>query len=157
MTAIRLKIQKLPHCQALPVYATKGSAGLDLTAALDKPLTLSPGERTRIPTGLMVEIPEGFEGQIRARSGLAFKAGLSLTNGIGTIDSDYRGEVMVLIINHGQEAHTFQPGDRIAQLVIMAVPKVSLEVVEEVNKSEERGAGGFGSTGTTLLAANHVQ
>jgi dUTP pyrophosphatase len=157
MTPIKLKIQKLPHCQALPAYATKGSAGLDLTAALDKPVTLSPGERTRIPTGLIVEIPEGYEGQIRARSGLAYKAGLSLTNGIGTIDSDYRGEVMVLIINHGQEAHTFQSGDRIAQLVIMAVPAVSLEVVEEVNQSEERGAGGFGSTGTTLLATNQVR
>jgi dUTP pyrophosphatase len=153
MTPIKLKIKKLAHCQALPVYATKGSAGLDLTAAIDQPLTLTPGERTRIPTGLIVEIPEGYEGQIRARSGLAYKAGLGLTNGIGTIDSDYRGEVMVLIINHGQEPHIFQPGERVAQLVIMAVPKVSLEVVEELNESEERGEGGFGSTGRTLLAA----
>lgn len=151
MTPIKLKIKKLPHCQALPAYATKGSAGLDLTAAIAEPLTLSPGERTRIPTGLIVEIPEGYEGQIRARSGLAYKAGLGLTNGVGTIDSDYRGEVMVLIINHGQEPHIFQPGERVAQLVIMAVPKVSLEVVEELNESEERGAGGFGSTGRTLL------
>lgn len=136
------------------MYATKGSAGMDLTAAIEEPLTLASGERTRIPTGLIVEIPEGFEGQVRARSGLAYKAGLGLTNGIGTIDSDYRGEVMVLIINHGQEPHTFQPGERIAQLVIMAVPKVSLEVVEELNESEERKEGGFGSTGRTLLAAN---
>ncbi len=153
MTPVKLKIKKLPHCQALPVYATKGSAGLDLTAAIEQPVTLAPGDRTRIPTGMIVEIPEGYEGQIRARSGLAYKAGLGLTNGVGTIDSDYRGEVMVLIINHGQEPHTFQPGERVAQLVIMAVPKVSLEVVDELNDSEERGEGGFGSTGRTLLAA----
>jgi dUTP pyrophosphatase len=153
---VKLKIKKLAHCHSLPSYATKGSAGLDLTAAIDEPLTLLPGERTRIPTGLIVEIPQGYEGQIRARSGLAFKAGLSLTNGVGTIDSDYRGEVMVLIINLGQEAHTFEPGERIAQLVVMAVPQVELELAEELSESEERGAGGFGSTGRTILATKQL-
>jgi dUTP pyrophosphatase len=154
VSTITLKIKKLPHCQALPIYATSGSAGLDLTAAIDKPLTLQAGHRTRIPTGIIVEIPPGYEGQVRPRSGLADRAGISLTNSIGTIDSDYRGEVMALVINHGDEPYTFQPQERIAQLVLIAVPRVVIEEVEEVDLNNERREGGFGSTGKSALASS---
>ena len=148
---IQLKVKRLPHCHDLPKYATAGSAGMDLTAAIPEDLTLAPGARTKIPTGIIVEIPPGYEGQLRARSGLAFKAGISLTNAVGTIDSDYRGEVCALIINHGNEPFTFKPGERIAQLVVMPVPKVEIVEVDELSESEERGAGGFGSTGRVAL------
>ncbi len=140
----------------MPKYATSGSAGLDLTAALDKPLTLEAGKRVRIPTGIIVAIPEGYEGQVRPRSGLADKAGISLTNCVGTIDSDYRGEVIVLVINHGEQAYTFEPGERVAQLVLMATPKVIVSEVEEIDTTDERGAGGFGSTGRTSLKAGSL-
>src|SRR5438270_13458255 len=110
MQGVQLKVKRLPHCRDLPRYATSGSAGMDLTAAIEKPLTLEPGKRTGIPTGLVVEIPTGYEGQLRGRSGLAARAGITLTNSVGTIDSDYRGEVVVLLINHGEEAYTFEPG-----------------------------------------------
>lgn len=155
MSSLSLKVKRLPHAKGLPAYATSGSAGLDLTAAIDKPLTLPAGSRTRIPTGIIVSIPVGHEGQVRPRSGLADRAGISLTNCVGTIDSDYRGEVIVLVINHGEEAYTFEPGERIAQMVLIATPKVTITEVEEIDSTEERGAGGFGSTGkTTLTAAN---
>lgn len=144
---VLLKIKKLPHCVSLPSYATAGSAGMDLTAAIKEPITLPSGSRRRIPCGISLEIPQGYEGQVRPRSGLADKAGISLTNCVGTIDSDYRGEVQVLIINHGENAYTFEPGERIAQLVIMPVPMVKVEVVDELAESKERGEGGFGSTG----------
>lgn len=142
-----LKVKRLPHCKALPKYATAGSAGLDLTNALAEAVTLEPGERCRIPIGIIVEIPVGYEGQVRPRSGLADKAGISLTNCVGTIDSDYRGEVQVLVVNHGQKAYTFEPGERIAQLLVTPVPQVEVVEVEELSESNERGAGGFGSTG----------
>ncbi len=148
---VTLKIKRLPHCKALPQYATAGSAGLDLTAAIPEAITVGPGERTRIPTGIIVQIPEGYEGQVRARSGLADRAGICLSNGVGTIDSDYRGEVIVLIKNGGQDSYTFQPGERIAQLIITPVPKVEIVEVTDLDDSKERGAGGFGSTGRTVV------
>ena len=154
MEPVTLKVKRLPHCQDLPKYATSGSAGMDLTAAIEQPITLEPGKRTGIPTGLVVEIPAGYEGQIRPRSGLAARAGITLTNSVGTIDSDYRGEVVVLLINHGEEAYTFEPGERIAQLVITAVPQVQLIEVDETNMTVERGEGGFGSTGRSMLSAS---
>ncbi|NLK65664.1 MAG: dUTP diphosphatase [Tissierellia bacterium] len=130
----------------LPDYETKGSAGVDLQAYLDEPLILKPMERVLIPTGLFIEIPEGYEAQIRARSGLAIKHGISLVNGIGTIDSDYRGEIKVILINLGSENFTINSGDRIAQMVIMKHEQVKFELVEELNETE-RGQGGFGHTG----------
>lgn len=153
MDTVQLKVKRLPHCKDLPRYATPGSAGMDLTAAIDQPLTLEPGKRAGIPTGITLEIPEGYEGQVRPRSGLAAKAGISLTNCVGTIDSDYRGEVIVLAINHGETAYTFQPGERIAQLLLMPVPRVEIIEVDETSSSE-RGEGGFGSTGRTMLGAS---
>lgn len=147
IATVTLKVKRLPHCKALPKYATAGSAGLDLTNALAEPVTLQPGERCRIPIGIIVEIPPGYEGQVRPRSGLADKAGISLTNCVGTIDSDYRGEVQVLVVNHGQQPYTFEPGERIAQLLVTPVPEVEVLEVEELSDSAERGAGGFGSTG----------
>jgi dUTP pyrophosphatase len=152
MEPVKLKVKRLPHCKDLPRYATPGSAGMDLTAAIEKPLTLEPGKRTGIPTGIALEIPQGYEGQVRPRSGLAAKAGISLTNCVGTIDSDYRGEVVVLAINHGETAYIFEPGERIAQLLLMPVPRVEIVEVDETNSSE-RGEGGFGSTGRTMLGA----
>ncbi len=156
MEPVTLKVKRLPHCKDLPRYATPGSAGMDLTAGLKEPVTLAPGKRTGIPTGLVVEIPAGYEGQIRPRSGLAAKVGITLTNCIGTIDSDYRGEVVVLLINLGEDAYTFEPGERIAQLVVSPVPQVVIEEVEDTSVSLERGEGGFGSTGRGLLAAGQT-
>jgi dUTP pyrophosphatase len=153
LSSVILKIQKLPHCQGMPAYATSGSAGLDLTAAIKEPLTLAGGKRTRIPAGIIVSIPPGYEGQVRPRSGLADRAGVSLTNCVGTIDSDYRGEVLVLVINHSDESYTFEPGERIAQLVLVATPKVTIEEVDSIDHNNERGAGGFGSTGRMTLSA----
>lgn len=144
---VQLKVKRLPHCRALPKYATGGSAGLDLVNALTEPKILAAGDRCRIPTGIIVEIPVGYEGQVRPRSGLADKAGISLTNCVGTIDSDYRGEVQVLVINHGDKPYTFEPGERIAQLLVTPVPQVEVIEVEELSDSAERGDGGFGSTG----------
>lgn len=153
MEPITLKVKRLPHCKDLPRYATPGSAGMDLTAAIAAPLTLEAGKRIGIPTGIVLEIPEGYEGQVRPRSGLAARAGISLTNCVGTIDSDYRGEVVVLAINHGEEAYTFEPGERIAQLVLMPVPRVEIVEVDETQESA-RGEGGFGSTGRTMFGAS---
>lgn len=155
MSSLTLKIKRLPHCKGLPAYATSGSAGLDLTAAIAEPLTLAGGKRTRIPTGIIVAIPAGYEGQVRPRSGLADRAGISLTNCVGTIDSDYRGEVIVLVINHSEEAYTFEPGERLAQLVLVATPKVTVQEVDSMDEDNERGAGGFGSTGRTNLAVEN--
>lgn len=149
---VSLKVMRLPHCKDLPRYATPGSAAMDLTAGISEAFTLNPGQRFAMPTGLVVEIPPHYEGQVRPRSGLALKAGIGLANCVGTIDSDYRGEVKVILINHGQEAYTFEPGERIAQLLISPVPQVEILEVEELSKTEERGAGGFGSTGRSTLA-----
>ncbi len=143
-----LKIELLPGQEdlGLPAYATEGAAGLDLKAALSDPLTLRPGERGVVPTGLKMAIPQGFEGCVRPRSGLAMKQGLTLTNSPGTIDSDYRGEVKVLVINLGQESVILKRGDRIAQLLISPVAQAQVVKVEQVEDTA-RGAGGFGHTG----------
>lgn len=130
----------------LPSYNTKGSSGMDLYANIDKPITIKPMERVLIPTGLYISIPVGYEAQVRARSGLAIKHGITLANGIGTIDSDYRGEIGVILINLGQEAYTINRGDRIAQLVIVKYERVEFELVSDLD-STERGEGGFGHTG----------
>jgi dUTP pyrophosphatase len=132
---------------APPAYASDGAAGADLRAALEKPLVVGPGERILVPTGLVLEIPRGFEGQVRARSGLALKKGLALANGVGTIDADYRGEVGVLVVNLGAEPVTLTRGDRIAQLVIAPVARAIFEKAADLVDTA-RGAGGFGSTGT---------
>lgn len=131
----------------LPRYETGGSAGMDLRANIEEPLTLSPLERQLVPTGLFIELPQGYEAQVRPRSGLAFKKGLSLVNTPGTIDSDYRGEIKVIMINLSGEAQTITPGERIAQMVIARYEQVDWDEVETLSDSE-RGAGGFGSTGS---------
>ena len=132
---------------APPLYASEGAAGADLRAALDGPMTIAPGARAVVPTGLVLEIPAGFEGQVRARSGLALKKGLALANGVGTIDADYRGEVGVLVVNLGGDAVTIDRGERIAQLVVAPVSRALFEEAGELRVST-RGTGGFGSTGS---------
>lgn len=130
----------------LPAYATEGSAGMDLRANLDQPITLQSLERTLIPTGLFIELPDGYEAQIRPRSGLAIKQGITCLNTPGTIDSDYRGELKVILINLSNEPQLLSHGDRIAQMVISSVDKANLILVQEIN-STQRGEGGFGYTG----------
>ena len=130
-----------------PSYATPHSAGLDLRAHLDHPVVLAPGQRSLIPTGLYLELPEGTEAQVRPRSGLAFKHGITVLNSPGTIDADYRGEVGVLLINLGQEPFTVNDGERIAQLVVATYVRATFEEVADL-RATERGAGGFGHTGT---------
>ena len=131
---------------SLPEYETTGSAGMDLRADLDEPLHLGPGERALVPTGLRLEIPSGFEGQVRPRSGLALERGLSVLNAPGTIDADYRGEVGVILINHSGEEQVIEPGDRIAQIVFAPVTRAELTETGQLGASG-RGGGGFGSTG----------
>ncbi|WP_430882736.1 dUTP diphosphatase [Fusibacter sp. JL216-2] len=130
----------------LPKYETLGSAGMDLLANVETPMTLQPMERKLVPTGLFIEIPEGYEGQVRPRSGLAIKHGITLINCVGTIDSDYRGELCIPMVNLGSEAFEIKKGDRVAQLVICEYKRVELVEVEEITESD-RGHGGFGSTG----------
>ncbi len=129
-----------------PTYATAAAAGADLRASLDRPLTLQPGERRLVPTGVRMAIPAGFEGQVRPRSGLALANGVTLLNSPGTVDSDYRGEVKVLLINLGELAYTVHPNDRIAQLVIAPIAQAEFATDAPLEDSE-RGGGGFGSTG----------
>jgi dUTP pyrophosphatase len=131
----------------LPSYQTAGSAGLDLAAAVEAPITLAPGERRLVPTGLALEIPPGYEAQVRPRSGLALRHGIGMVNAPGTIDSDYRGPVGVLLVNHGQEPFVIEPLARIGQLVIARVERAEIELVETLDMTT-RGSGGFGSTGT---------
>ena len=131
---------------ALPFYATEGSAGLDLKASLETELILQPMERLLVPTGLFIELPNGFEAQVRPRSGLAVKQGITCLNTPGTIDSDYRGEIKILLINLSGESQSIQPGDRIAQLVVQKYEQVEWEQVE-ILSATERNDGGFGSTG----------
>lgn len=146
---IAISVQILPHGTGLdlPAYATPGAAGMDAIAAVTDPLTLAPGDRFAVPTGLAMAIPEGFEVQVRPRSGLAFKHGLTIANAPGTIDSDYRGEVKVILINLGPDPVIITRGMRIAQLVPAAVTRAHLVVVETLDDTT-RGTGGFGSTGT---------
>lgn len=130
----------------LPVYATPDSAGMDLTAAIDVSIIIPPGKRMLIPTGIAVALPKGFEAQIRPRSGLAIKSGITLVNSPGTIDADYRGEISVILINHGEEHFTVEPGMRIAQMVIAAYQRITWQEVDDLENTT-RGIGGFGSTG----------
>ena len=130
----------------VPRYQTRGSAGFDLCAAISESITIGPGERCLIPTGFAVAIPEGYEGQVRPRSGLAFRHGLTIINAPGTIDSDYRGEVAVVLINHGEQAYVVKPLSRIAQMVIARIERPRLELVDTLDDTE-RGSGGYGSTG----------
>ena len=150
MSDIQVQIVPLPHFRGLdlPAYETAGSAGMDVRAAVpeDEPVTLAPGARAMVPTGLTVAIPEGYEIQVRPRSGLAAKHGLTCLNTPGTIDSDYRGEIKVILINLGAEAFTIQRGERIAQLVLAPVTRLAWSQVEALDETV-RGAGGFGSTG----------
>jgi dUTP pyrophosphatase len=143
-----LQIMRLPHGEglALPAYETAGSAGMDLRAAVNEPMTLIAGARAAIPTGLAFAVQPGFEAQIRPRSGLALKNGITCLNTPGTIDSDYRGEVKVILVNLGHEPFTIQRGDRIAQMVIAPVVQAEILEVETLDETL-RGAGGFGSTG----------
>ena len=145
-----LALLRLPHGEGidLPAYETPGAAGMDLRAAVaaDAPLTLAPGKRALVPTGFVFEVPSGYEAQIRPRSGLAFKNGITCLNTPGTIDSDYRGEVKALLINLGDEPFTIQRGMRIAQMVIAPVTQVAVQETAQTSETA-RGAGGFGSTG----------
>lgn len=145
MTAIEIKIVNT-SANELPAYATSGSSGMDIRASIDTPQTLQSLERALIPTGLFIELPQGYEAQIRPRSGLAIKQGLTCLNTPGTIDADYRGEIKVILINLSQEPQVIQPGDRIAQMVIQQVEQVQWKLVEEL-QATERNAGGFGHTG----------
>ena len=140
---IRIKVEK---GAVIPHYATEGAAGADVSACLSAPVTLRPGEYKAIPTGLFMEIPEGYEVQVRPRSGLALKHGITVLNAPGTIDSDYRGEVKVILINHSSEAFTIQNGDRMAQIVVARVHRLPCVEVDDLSATE-RGEGGFGSTG----------
>lgn len=143
-----VQVQRLPHGQDLPApcYASSGAAGADLHAAVVEELVLIPGARFAVPTGLCLAIPPGFEGQIRPRSGLALRLGLTVANAPGTIDADYRGEVMVLLANLGDQSVTIRRGDRIAQLVVAPVARVDFQGADHLPASR-RGSGGFGSTG----------
>ncbi len=145
----KLTIVRLPHAHGLdlPSYETAGAAGMDLRAALEEPLAIAPGARALVPTGLVMEIPQGFEGQVRPRSGLALKHGVTCLNTPGTIDSDYRGEVKVLLVNLGTEDFAVARGMRIAQMIIAPVTRATI-VEASLANATERGGGGFGSTGT---------
>lgn len=150
MSAIELRIQRLEHAADLdlPRYATAGSSGMDLRAAVAEAVEIDSGEGAVIPTGLTMEIPIGYEGQVRTRSGLAASHGLTVLNSPGTVDADYRGEVKVILMNFGDETVTIERGDRIAQLVIVPVARVVIAEVDAVDETS-RGEGGFGSTGVS--------
>jgi len=145
---LRVQIKRLEGAQDLPLpaRASRQAAGVDLHAAIDAALKLEPGERALVPTGIAVALPQGVEGQVRPRSGLAVRHGIALVNAPGTIDADYRGEIKVILINLGQEPVTFSRGDRIAQLVVQRLPEICWEAVGEL-PATERGSGGFGHTG----------
>ncbi|MDR2467993.1 MAG: dUTP diphosphatase [Spirochaetaceae bacterium] len=146
MQSIQVQIRKLNARAQLPVYETAGAAGMDVYALLDDPVMLTPGARVLIPTGLALEIPSGYEAQIRPRSGRALKSGLTVLNAPGTIDSDYRGELAIILINLGEKTEIINDGDRIAQMVFSPVLQAVLEVTETLSQTE-RGYEGFGSTG----------
>lgn len=143
---MKMKITRMEHNKYLPEYKTEGSSGMDLYAAIEKPITLKPLERVLVPTGIKIEIPVEYEAQIRARSGLSVKHGITLINAVGTVDADYRGEVCVGLVNLSNDEYTINPDDRIAQMVIARVEKAQIEVTTELAQSA-RGEGGFGSTG----------
>jgi len=141
-----LRVMRIDARAALPQYESSGAAGMDLRAFLSQDITVAPLERVRIPTGLILEIPRGYEAQVRPRSGLAFNSGISVLNTPGTIDSDYRGELGVILINLGSDPFTVKNGDRIAQMIISPVVRASVFEAAELSETE-RGSGGFGSTG----------
>lgn len=143
---MKMKIIRMEHNKHLPIYKTEGSSGMDLYAAIENDITLKPLERVLIPTGIKIEIPVEYEAQIRARSGLSVKHGITLINAVGTVDADYRGEVCVGLVNLSNQEYTIKPEDRIAQMVIAKVEKAEIEVTTELATST-RGEGGFGSTG----------
>jgi len=145
---VTVAVRRLPHGEglALPAYATPDSAGMDLLAAVAAPVTLAPGERRLVPSGLAIQLPAGYEAQVRPRSGLALKQGVTVLNAPGTVDADYRGEVGVILVNLGQAPFTISRGDRIAQLVVAPVIQARWAEVADLEESQ-RGAGGFGSTG----------
>lgn len=146
-SSLALRVARIGPVEVpLPRYQTERSAGLDLCAALKEPVTLPPGERRLVPTGLTMEIPRGYEGQVRPRSGLALRHGIGMVNAPGTIDSDYRGEVGVLLINHGKEPFVIEPLARIAQLVIAPIAEAAIVLVDSLEQTQ-RGDGGYGSTG----------
>jgi len=150
MSDIKVAVRPLPHFEglSLPAYETSGSAGMDVRAAVpqESPVSLAPGERALIPTGLSLAVPSGYELQIRPRSGLAVKHGLTCLNTPGTIDSDYRGEVKVILINHGSETFEIRRGERIGQMILAPVTRLIWQTVDALDETD-RGAGGFGSTG----------
>ena len=151
---MKVGIQKLPHAQglALPFYATSGAAGLDLLAAVETEIDLLPGARMAVPCGIAIELPPGVEAQVRPRSGLALNHGITCLNAPGTIDSDYRGEIKAILINHGDKVFVISRGHKIAQMVIARHEQAELVEVEALSDSA-RGAGGFGSTGMTPTSA----
>ncbi|MGV3722509.1 MAG: dUTP diphosphatase [Actinomycetota bacterium] len=148
MTPVTVQLIREPGCEDLPLpeYATKGSAGVDLRANVVEPISLAPGERRLVSTGLRIALPDGYEAQVRPRSGLAIRNGIGMVNSPGTIDADYRGVIQVILINLGQEPFTIRRGDRIAQLVVAPVVRVTWEEVAELDDTR-RGEGGFGHTG----------
>jgi dUTP pyrophosphatase len=145
---LKITISRLPHAEglSLPSYGTAEAAGMDLEAAVEAPLTLAPGTRALVPTGLSIALPSGYEAQIRPRSGLAAKHGVTVLNSPGTIDADYRGEIKAILINHGQEPFVIERGMRIAQMVVAPYSRVEWQAVQTLDETA-RGAGGFGSTG----------
>ena len=146
MTHPHVRFRRLRPAAVLPRYMTEGAAGMDLASAAEGPIALGPGERLGVPTGWSMELPPGFEAQVRPRSGLALRHGVTVVNAPGTIDSDYRGEIIVLLVNLGRQEYAIAPGDRIAQMVIAPVSHANVEEVTELSETE-RGAGGFGHTG----------
>jgi dUTP pyrophosphatase len=146
---VEVQVARLPHGDglALPAYATAGAAGADLLAAVDRPVVLAPGKRETIPTGIALALPEGFEAQVRPRSGLALKHGVTVLNAPGTVDCDYRGEVRVILVNLGEAPFVVERGMRIAQIVVQRIEAVRWRVSDQLPASA-RGPGGFGSTGT---------
>jgi dUTP pyrophosphatase len=150
---MRVKVRRLPHAEDLPLpsYQSPGAAGLDLLAAIPADQTLTPGERALIPTGISIEIPSGFEAQVRPRSGLALRDGVTVLNSPGTVDADYRGEIGVILINHGANPYVVSRGARIAQLIVSPIARIDLIENGELSGTS-RGDRGFGSTGRNLLA-----
>jgi len=143
---IVLKIEKLEHCAGMPEYKTEGAAGMDLVASNNEDIVLGSLERFLVPTGIKIELPHGYEAQIRPRSGLSIKNGISLINCVGTVDEDYRGEVKVGLVNLSKEEYTIKRGERIAQMVIAPTTRAEIKVASELTETQ-RGEGGFGSTG----------
>jgi dUTP pyrophosphatase len=152
VSALEVRIVQLPHAEGLPLpaYQTAAAAGLDLVAAVQQPVTIAPGTYATIPTGIVLALPVGTEGQVRPRSGLAAKHGVTVLNAPGTIDADYRGEVGVILINHGRSDFVVERGMRIAQLIIAPVAVAALKLVAKLDETD-RGTGGFGSTGTKIV------